>query len=128
MKSLFECLQESLVVESSDTVLRFEFGDLDKKDETIKSIEDIASKNSIYTEKVDNGIKVKVNDSNKDKLDSIQDILQQYVDKMKDDDKADQSSVEKLAGQLNKLTDFIESEDEDNDKEDLEKKEDGDDE
>lgn len=131
MKSLFECLQESLVVESSDTVLRFEFGDLDKKDETIKSIEDIASKNSIYTEKVDNGIKIKVNDSNKDKLDSIQDILQQYVDKMKDDDKADQSSVEKLAGQLNKLTDFIESE-EDNDKEDPEKKEekkeDGDDE
>ena len=58
---------------------------------------------------VDGGIKIKVNDSNKDKLDSIQDVLQQYVQKMQDDDKADQDDVKSLADQLGKLSDFNDS-------------------
>jgi hypothetical protein len=118
MKSLVETLNESLNInESKEKMLRFEFGDLDHADETIKSIEDLANKNSVYSEKVDSGIKIKVNDSNKDKLDSIQDVLQQYVQKMQDDDKANQDDVKSLANQLDKLSDFIESEDDD-DKED----------
>lgn len=116
MKSLTETLNESLNInESKEKMLRFTFGDLEHADETIKSIEDLANKNSVYSEKVDNGIKIKVNDSNKDKLDSIQDVLQQYVQKMQDDDKANQNDVESLANQLNKLSDFIDSEDEDDD-------------
>lgn len=116
MKSLTETLNESLNInESKEKMLRFTFGDLEHADETIKSIEDLANKNSVYSEKVDNGIKIKVNDSNKDKLDSIQDVLQQYVQKMQDDDKANQDDVESLANQLNKLSDFIDSEDEDDD-------------
>ena len=123
MKSLVETLNESLNInESKETTLRFEFGDLEHADETIKSIEDLANKNSVYSEKIDGGIKIKVNDSNKDKLDSIQDVLQQYVQKMQDDDKADQDDVKSLANQLDKLSDFIESEDDD--KEDKENKED----
>lgn len=123
MKSLVETLNESLNInESKETMLRFEFGDLEHADETIKSIEDLANKNSVYSEKIDGGIKIKVDDSNKDKLDSIQDVLQQYVQKMQDDDKADQDDVKSLANQLNKLSDFIESEDDD--KEDKENKED----
>lgn len=123
MKSLVETLNESLNInESKETMLRFEFGDLEHADETIKSIEDLANKNSVYSEKIDGGIKIKVNDSNKDKLDSIQDVLQQYVQKMEDDDKADQDDVKSLANQLDKLSDFIESEDDD--KEDKENKED----
>jgi hypothetical protein len=123
MKSLVETLNESLNInESKETMLRFEFGDLEHADETIKSIEDLANKNSVYSEKIDGGIKIKVNDSNKDKLDSIQDVLQQYVQKMQDDDKADQDDVKSLANQLDKLSDFIESEDDD--KEDKENKED----
>lgn len=123
MKSLVETLNESLNInESKETMLRFEFGDLEHTDETIKSIEDLANKNSVYSEKIDGGIKIKVNDSNKDKLDSIQDVLQQYVQKMQDDDKADQDDVKSLANQLDKLSDFIESEDDD--KEDKENKED----
>lgn len=118
MKSLVETLNESLNInESKEKMLRFEFGDLDHADETIKSIEDLSNKNGIYSEKVDKGIKIKVNDSNKDKLDSIQDVLQQYVQKMQDDDKANQDDVKSLANQLDKLSDFIESEDDD-DKED----------
>ena len=113
MKSLVETLNESLNInESNEKMLRFEFGDLEHADDTIKSIEDIANKNSVYSEKIDGGIKIKVNDSNRDKLDSIQDVLQQYVQKMQDNDKADQDDVKSLANQLNKLSDFIDSEDE----------------
>lgn len=114
MKSLLETLNEALNInENKEKMLRFTFGDLEHADETIKSIEDLANKNSVYSEKVDNGIKIKVNDSNKDKLDSIQDVLQQYVQKMQDDDKANQDNVKALADQLNKLSDFIDSEDDD---------------
>ena len=117
MKSLVETLNELLNInESNEKMLRFEFGDLEHADETIKSIEDLANKNSVYSEKIDGGIKIKVNDSNKDKLDSIQDVLQQYVQKMQDDDKADQDEVKSLADQLGKLSDFIDSEDEENEK------------
>ena len=126
MKSLVETLNESLNInESKEKMLRFEFGDLEHADETIKSIEDLANKNSVYSEKIDKGIKIKANDSNKDKLDSIQDVLQQYVQKMQDDDKANQDDVKSLANQLNKLSDFIDSEDDDDDKEDKEDPEEG---
>ena len=117
MKSLVETLNESLNInESNEKMLRFEFGDLEHADDTIKSIEDLANKNSVYSEKIDGGIKIKVNDSNRDKLDSIQDVLQQYVQKMQDDDKADQDDVKSLADQLGKLSDFIDSEDEEDEK------------
>ena len=117
MKSLVETLNESLNInESKEKMLRFTFGDLEHADETIKSIEDLANKNSVYSEKIDGGIKIKVNDSNKDKLDSIQDVLQQYVQKMQDDDKADQDEVKSLADQLGKLSDFIDYEDEEDEK------------
>ena len=117
MKSLVETLNESLNInESKEKMLRFTFGDLEHADETIKSIEDLANKNSVYSEKIDGGIKIKVNDSIKDKLDSIQDVLQQYVQKMQDDDKVDQDEVKSLADQLGKLSDFIDSEDEEDEK------------
>lgn len=124
MKSLVETLNESLNInESNEKMLRFEFGDLEHADDTIKSIEDIANKNSVYSEKIDGGIKIKVNDSNRDKLDSIQDVLQQYVQKMQDDDKADQDDVKSLANQLNKLSDFIDSEDEEDEEDEEDPKE-----
>lgn len=117
MKNLSDYIYESMVNESSSKELRFEFGDLDKKDETIKSIEDLGNKNDIYTEKVNNGIKIKVTDDNRDILDSIQDVLQSYIEKMQDDDEANEGDVKKLADQINKLNDFINEEpekDEDN--------------
>lgn len=111
MKNLSDYIYESLLVnESSSKELRFEFGDLDKKDETIKSIEDLANNKGIYSEKVSNGIKIKVSDDSRDKLDGIQDVLQQYVQNLQDDDKADESDVKKLSDQLDKLNDFIDEE------------------
>ena len=121
MKNLAEALNESLNInESKEKMLRFEFGDLEHADDTIKSIEDIASNNGIYSEKVDKGIKIKVNDNNRDKLDSIQDVLQQFVDKVQNDDKADESDVKTIADQLNKLNDFIDDEDTDDEDENKE--------
>lgn len=121
MKNLVELLNESLIAES-EQMLRFEFGDLEHADETIKSIEDISNKNDIYSEKISDGIKIKVNDSNRDKLYSIQDILQQYVQKMQDNDKVDENKVKKLADQLNKLNDFIDNEDDEDDEDEDEDK------
>lgn len=119
MKSLVEILNEAMQInESNEKMIRITPSDLEHADETIKSIEDLASKNSIYTEKVDGGIKIKCNDSNRDKLESIQDVLQQYVQKMQNDDKADQSKVEALAKQLSSLTSFIDEDDEDDDEDD----------
>lgn len=121
MKSLAEALNESLNInESKEKTLRFEFGDLEHADDTIKSIEDLANKNSVYSEKIDKGIKIKVNDNNRDKLDSIQDVLQQFVDKVQNDDKADESDVKTIADQLNKLNDFIDDEDTDDEDENKE--------
>ena len=121
MKNLAEALNESLNInESKEKMLRFEFGDLEHADDTIKSIKDIASNNGIYSEKVDKGIKIKVNDNNRDKLDSIQDVLQQFVDKVQNDDKADESDVKTIADQLNKLNDFIDDEDTDDEDENKE--------
>lgn len=110
MKNLSDYIYESIVNESSSKELRFEFGNLDKKDETIKSIEDLGSKNGIYTEKVNNGIKIKVTDDNRDSLDSIQDVLQSYIEKMQDDDETNEGDVKKLADQINKLNNFIDEE------------------
>lgn len=113
MKSLKEMLNESIQMnEGKEKMIRITVGDLENGEDTIKSIEDLASKNSIYTEKVDGGIKIKCTDSSRDKLDSIQDVLQQYVQMMQDNDKADQDKVKALADQLSKLTAFIDDEDE----------------
>lgn len=116
MKNLSDYIYESIINESSSKELRFEFGELDKKDETIKSIEDLGSKNGIYTEKISNGIKIKATDGNRDKLDSIQDVLQQYVQNLQDDDKADEGDVKKISDQLDKLNDFIDEEPEEDPK------------
>lgn len=115
MKSLTDQLYESMNVYESkeEKYFRFTFGSLDKADETIKSIEDVASKNGIYSEKVDKGIKIKLNDSNYDKADSIQDIVQQYVQKMQDDDKANQDDVKKLADVLDDMSEYLDADDND---------------
>ncbi len=118
MKSLMESLQDSLKInESKEKMLRFDFSDLDKADETIKSIEDLGQKNGIYTEKIDGGIKIKATDSNRDKLESIQDVLQEYVQGMQDNDKADQEKVEALGKQIEKFNKFIDEEDDEDDNE-----------
>lgn len=128
MKSLVQFLNERLaednIIESAsdDKEFRFVFGDLKNADETIDSIKSSAESKDIYVEKVDGGLKLKGKVDQASKWESIQDILQQYVQQRQDDDEADQNKVKSLADQVNKLNDWLDdceaSEDEDKDKDD----------
>ena len=115
MKSITKYLKESFeqVNEGKDRYFYFTFVDLENADETIESIVHIANTKGLYYEKIDDGIKVKGKDSNVDKFDSIVDIVQQYIENLRqkeeeESEKVNKESLEKLSGQLNKLTDWVE--------------------
>ena len=114
MKSITKYLKESFeqVNEGKDRYFYFTFVDLENADETIESIVHIANTKGLYYEKIDDGIKVKGKDSNVDKFDSIVDIVQQYIENLRqkeeeEGENVNKESLEKLSGQLNKLTDWI---------------------
>lgn len=115
MKSITKYLKESFeqVNEGKDKYFYFTFAGLENADETIESIVHIANTKGLYYEKIDDGIKVKGKDSNVDKFDSIVDIVQQYIENLRqkeeeESENVNKESLEKLSGQLNKLTDWIE--------------------
>lgn len=125
MKSLVEYITEAST--SDQKYFRFEFGDLEKADEFISSIEKCADEKDIYNEKVSGGIKIKVNPSDVDKVDAIQDILQQCLDHASEKDK-EKSAYSKLGDQVNAFNDWIDEQSsrDDDDKKDNEKNEDND--
>ena len=115
MKSITKYLKESFeqVNEGKDSYFYFTFAGLENADETIESIVHVANTKGLYYEKIDDGIKVKGKDSNVDKFDSIIDIVQQYIENLRqkeeeESENVNKESLEKLSGQLNKLTDWIE--------------------
>ena len=115
MKSITKYLNESFeqVNEWKDKYFYFTFAGLENADETIESIVHIANTKGLYYEKIDDGIKVKGKDSNVDKFDSIIDVVQQYIENLRqkeeeESEKVNKESLEKLSGQLNKLTDWVE--------------------
>ncbi|MBO5005138.1 MAG: hypothetical protein J6D03_07860 [Clostridia bacterium] len=120
MKSLSDYLKGSFIEESkeekpkSEKYFRFVFKGLKNGSETIDSLKSICQKKEIYFEMIDNGIKIKTKKSYKDKLDSIIDIVQQFVETSKDKDDANEDAIEKLASQLNKLHDWLDSLESDN--------------
>ena len=114
MKSITKYLKESFeqVNEGKEKYFYFTFAGLKNADETIESIVHIANTKGLYYEKIDDGIKVKGKDSNVDKFDSIIDIVQQYIENLRqkeeeESENVNKESLEKLSGQLNKLTDWI---------------------
>ena len=132
MKSITKYLKESFeqVNEGKDRYFYFTFAGLENADETIESIVHIANTKGLYYEKIDDGIKVKGKDSNVDKFDSIVDIVQQYIENLRqkeeeESENVNKESLEKLSGQLNKLTDWIEDHNSEENSEE-EKKEDKD--
>lgn len=115
MKSITKYLKESFeqVNEGKDRYFYFTFAGLENADETIESIVHVANTKGLYYEKIDDGIKVKGKDSNVDKFDFIIDIVQQYIENLRqkeeeESENVNKESLEKLSGQLNKLTDWIE--------------------
>ena len=131
MKSITKYLKESFeqVNEGKDRYFYFTFAGLENADETIESIVHIANTKGLYYEKIDDGIKVKGKDSNVDKFDSIIDIVQQYIENLRqkeeeEGEKVNKESLEKLSGQLNKLTDWIDEHNSSEENSEEEKKED----
>ena len=131
MKSITKYLKESFeqVNEGKDRYFYFTFVDLENADETIESIVHIANTKGLYYEKIDDGIKVKGKDSNVDKFDSIVDIVQQYIENLRqkeeeESENINKESLEKLSGQLNNLTDWIDEHNNSEENSEDEKKED----
>ena len=131
MKSITKYLKESFeqVNEGKDRYFYFTFVDLENADETIESIVHIANTKGLYYEKIDDGIKVKGKDSNVDKFDSIVDVVQQYIENLRqkeeeESENVNKESLEKLSGQLNKLTDWIDEHNNSEENSEDEKKED----
>lgn len=122
MKNLTDYIIEASSADQK--YFRFEFGDLEKADEFISSIEKIASEKDIYNEKISGGIKVKVNPSDVDKVDGIQDVIQKCLDGASEKDK-EKSAYNKLADQANAFNDWIDEQSSRNDDDD-DKKEDDD--
>ena len=131
MKSITKYLKESFeqVNEGKDKYFYFTFAGLENADETIESIVHVANTKGLYYEKIDDGIKVKGKDSNVDKFDSIVDIVQQYIENLRqkeeeESENVNKESLEKLSGQLNKLTDWIDEHNNSEENSEEEKKED----
>lgn len=118
MKRLINYIKESAISESEQKskVISFDFSDIDNHDEIVKSLEtydNVECDGSI--------IKVTVNKNNYDKLDSVQDILQQTIQKERNSSKATNNEeyaqkIVKLEKQLAKFSDLIDMyDDNDND-------------
>lgn len=92
MKKLTEFIKESLqkLNESSESKeITFNFKDLENAKETIESLE----KMDYVTKTSDDEIKVSVSKENKDKLDTVIDILQQYCDTIRHSSKRSSSEM-----------------------------------
>lgn len=101
---------KDFVTESESKELRFSLNGIENGEDTANSIVSLAQKNGSYAEKTSDGVKVK----GRGKLDSILDVLQQLVQNAQSDKKYEEDSeykakVDKLGGQVNKLSDFIDS-------------------
>lgn len=123
MKNLTDYIIEAS--SSDQKYFRFGFDDLEKADEFISSIEKIASEKDIYTEKISGGIKIKVNPFDVDKVDGIQDVIQQCIEGASTNDK-EKPVYKKLSDQFNAFNDWIDEQssrdDDDDDKSDDDKK------
>ena len=134
MKRLQEFINEQAevnvnITEAKDSKeITFDFTDLENGEETLKSLED---KEGCTVE--DNKLTVKITSDNVDKLDTVQDILQQYSDtirssqKRSSDEQYAQKTIkfEKKVGEFNDAIDEISNPKDDKDgKDDKDKNED----
>ena len=134
MKRLQDFILENIVTESSESkskTIVFNLTDMDNGEETVKSFENMPGV-SIDGQKVT----VEVTSENFDKLDTFQDIMQQFIESIRKSTKraSDEQYAQKtksLEDKMNEFNDFIDElstpeEDEDKDKKDDDKKEDED--
>ena len=132
MKRLQEFINEQVdvnITEAKDSKeFTFDFTDLENGEETLKSLED---KEGCTIE--DNKLTVKITDDNVDKLDTVQDILQQFAETVRSSVKrsSDEQYAQKTKKFAEKVAEFNDAideisnpEDDKDDKDDKDKNED----
>ena len=108
MKSLINYIKESCVLESEEAkIVKFNFNGIDNSEELLKSLESYD-----YVTVDDNEVKISISKDNYDKLDSVQDILQQSIEKERNSTKSTNNEeyaqkVVNLEKQLAKMSDII---------------------
>ena len=120
MKSLVEFIKESIVVESKDKTIVFDFSGIENAEETLKSLSDYSDVATVE----DNKVTVTLNADNIEKIGSVQDIIQQAVqheragEKSTNDEQYAQkvAALEKKVAEMNDAIDAIENPDGDDNK------------
>lgn len=120
MKSLVEFIKESIVVESEEKTITFDFTGIDNAEETVKSLAEYSDIVSVE----DNKVTVKLTADNVANVEPVQDIIQQAVQaeragsKSTNDEQYAQkvSSLEKKVAELGEAIDAIENPDDKDDK------------
>lgn len=120
MKSLVEFIKESIVVESKDKTIVFDFSGIENAEETLKSLSDYSDVATVE----DNKVTVTLNADNIEKIGSVQDIIQQAVqheragEKSTNDEQYAQkvAALEKKVAEMNDAIDAIENPDDDDNK------------
>lgn len=134
MKSLSEFLKENMQVNEGEQKGSFEFNfkDLPNAEDTMKSLEDMCTDKGISFKIDDTKFKLSLPDDiadNKDKVSGIQDVLQQYSDANRKDQKnsSDDAFAQKtkaFMNTLNSMNEFIDRVDDDEKKEEEDNKDD----
>lgn len=110
MKRLQDFILENIVTEANDTKQKsfvFNLADMENGEETVKSFENMPGV-TIDDQKVT----VEVSSENFDKLDTFQDIMQQFIESLRNSSKraSDEQYAQKtkaLADKMNEFNDFI---------------------
>lgn len=130
MKSLVQFIREAQETSESSKSFTFNFKDLDNAKETIESLVDMANDKGIEVESTEDSLTLKLTKemcaNERDKVDGIQDVLQQYSDMIRKDSKNSSSEshaqfTKKFANTVSDMVSFIDSA---NDQEEEEPKED----
>ena len=120
MKSLVEFIKESIVVESKDKTIVFDFSGIENAEETLKSLSEYSDVVTVE----DNKVTVTLNADNIEKVGSVQDIIQQAVqheragEKSTNDEQYAQKvgALEKKVAEMNDAINAIENPDGDDNK------------
>lgn len=110
MKRLQDFILENIVTEANDTKQKsfvFNLADMENGEETVKSFENMPG---VTIE--DQKVTVEVSSENFDKLDKFQDIMQQFIESLRNSPKraSDEQYAQKtkaLADKMNEFNDFI---------------------
>ena len=101
MKSLLNYINES----ENSQFFRFIFKGIDNKEQIIKSLETIGSQTGVYTERIDNGIKLKLTSDNKQSAIKFIDAITEFIK-----DKEESGIIDSFKNTLIKMQEFSEAE------------------